>query len=163
VFEGYGQHDSQECINTVLDFIHEDLYRKEKKPYVEQTESEGKTDQEASIESWNKHVYRNESIILDLFHGQFKSTICCNQCDRISITFDPYLMVQVPIPSIRYEQISAYYIQYDMNKEEYTNHKLVFKMRDEDTLDDCRTYIEKVYGFNRSGFLISLVSDMLMS
>lgn len=44
VFEGYGQHDSQECINTVLDFIHEDLFRKEKKPYVENNEADGKTD-----------------------------------------------------------------------------------------------------------------------
>lgn len=34
-FQGYGQHDSQECINTVLDFISEDLYKREKKPYVE--------------------------------------------------------------------------------------------------------------------------------
>lgn len=44
VFEGYGQHDSQECINTVLDFMHEDLYRKERKPYVENNEAEGKSD-----------------------------------------------------------------------------------------------------------------------
>ena len=34
-FEGYGQHDSQEFINTVLDFMSEDLFKKEKKPYVE--------------------------------------------------------------------------------------------------------------------------------
>ena len=47
----------------------EDLYKLEKKPYVEQTESEGMTDEEASLISWNKHIYRNESIILDLFHG----------------------------------------------------------------------------------------------
>jgi ubiquitin C-terminal hydrolase len=93
VFEGYGQHDSQECINTVLDFMHEDLYRKDKKPYVENNEADGKSDQEASVESWNKHVYRNESIILDLFFGQYKSQTNCNQCDRISIVFDPFLMV----------------------------------------------------------------------
>jgi ubiquitin C-terminal hydrolase len=77
-FEGYGQHDSQECINTILDFMSEDLYKKEKKPYVEQTESDGKTDEQASLEAWNKHVFRNESIILDLFHGQFKSTVDCS-------------------------------------------------------------------------------------
>ena len=58
-FEGYGQHDSQECINTVLDFMSEDLYKQENKPYVEQTDAEGKSDSEASIEAWNKHVYRN--------------------------------------------------------------------------------------------------------
>ena len=33
-FEGYGQHDSHECISTVLDLMSEDLFRKGKKPYV---------------------------------------------------------------------------------------------------------------------------------
>lgn len=47
-FEGYGQHDSQECINTILDFMTEDLYKKDKKPYVEQTDADGKSDAEAS-------------------------------------------------------------------------------------------------------------------
>ena len=50
-----------------------------------------------------------------------------------------------------------------MNKPEYSNYKLELKIRDEDTLDDMRTMIEKIYGINRSSFLISLVSDMLMS
>ena len=34
-FHGYGQHDSHECINSILDLMSEDLYRKGKKPYVE--------------------------------------------------------------------------------------------------------------------------------
>ena len=40
-FAGYGQQDSHECINTILDLLGEDLYRKGKKPYVEQDEVEG--------------------------------------------------------------------------------------------------------------------------
>ena len=47
-FEGYGQHDSQECINTILDFMTEDLYKKDKKPYVEQTDADGNSAAEAS-------------------------------------------------------------------------------------------------------------------
>lgn len=50
-----------------------------------------------------------------------------------------------------------------MNKDEYANYKLVFKMRDEDTLEQMRHMIEKIYGINHSGFLISIVSDMLIS
>mmetsp|Transcript_38637 Transcript_38637/g.58802 ORF Transcript_38637/g.58802 Transcript_38637/m.58802 type:complete len:218 (-) Transcript_38637:1696-2349(-) len=76
-FDGYGQHDSQECINTVLDLMYEDLYKKEKKPYIEISDKEGRSDAEASAEAWNKHIFRNESIICDLFHGQFKSTLNC--------------------------------------------------------------------------------------
>jgi ubiquitin C-terminal hydrolase len=68
-FSGYGQHDSHECINTILDLMGEDLYRKGKKPYVPDTENENKTEEEVAEEAWNKHLLRNESIITDLFHG----------------------------------------------------------------------------------------------
>lgn len=160
-FEGYGQHDSQECINTILDFMAEDLYKKSKKPYVELTETEGKTDEEASLEAWNKHVYRNESIILDLFHGQFKSTLVCSICSRISITFDPFLMVSVPIPIIKYEKITAYMIQYDMNNEKYNNYRMDIKgVKDTDTICDFRALIERTYGFGADSFLIVWVCDM---
>ena len=36
-------------------------------------------------------------------------------------------------------------------------------MRDEDNLEQMRHMIEKIYGINHSGFLISIVSDMLVS
>ena len=68
-----------------------------KKPFVEMTEAEGMSDEEASKIAWNKHLYRNESIIADLFHGQYKSTLICSICKRISITFDPFLMAALPI------------------------------------------------------------------
>jgi ubiquitin C-terminal hydrolase len=67
-----------ECINTILDFMSEDLYKQDKKPYIQVDESEGKSDQDASNEAWNKHIFRNESIICDLFHGQYKSTLICS-------------------------------------------------------------------------------------
>ena len=68
-FQGYGQHDSHECINTVLDFLGEDLYRKGKKPYIDMDEDEELSQEERAKDSWNRHLYRNESIITDLFHG----------------------------------------------------------------------------------------------
>ena len=88
----------------------EDLYKQAKKPYVEHSDAEGKTDEEASLEAWNKHLYRNESIICDLFHGQFKSTLICSSCQRISITFDPFLMASLPIPNVRYVTIDMFHI-----------------------------------------------------
>ena len=102
----------------------EDLYKKTKKPYVEQTEADGKSDVQASLEAWNKHVYRNESIITDLFHGQYKSTLVCSICDRVSVTFDPFLMVSLPIPQVKWEALDCYHIQYDQNSENYQNYKL---------------------------------------
>lgn len=53
----------------MLDLLSEDLYRKQKKPYVETTEAGDRSDEDAAREAWLKHLVRNESIIVDLFHG----------------------------------------------------------------------------------------------
>jgi len=38
------------------------------------------------------------SIIVDLMQGQYKSTLQCPKCKRVSITFDPYMSIPLPIP-----------------------------------------------------------------
>lgn len=43
-FSGYGQQDSCELINYMLDLMHEDLNRVKKKPYVEMRDSDGRPD-----------------------------------------------------------------------------------------------------------------------
>jgi len=42
---------------------------------------------------------RNDSVILDNMCGLYKSTLSCPDCKKISITFDPFFSVSVPIPS----------------------------------------------------------------
>ena len=43
-FSGFGQQDSCELINYVIDLMHEDLNRVKKKPYVEMQDSNGRPD-----------------------------------------------------------------------------------------------------------------------
>ena len=93
MFKGYHQHDSSELITFLLDGIHEDLNRVKTKPYVETKDSDGRTNFVVAKESWLNHLARNQSIIVDLMHGQYKSTLKCPKCERLSVTFDPYLMV----------------------------------------------------------------------
>lgn len=52
--------------------------------------------------SWKAFTARNKSIIVDLMYGQLKSTVKCAECDKISITYDPFLTLPLPIskPSI---------------------------------------------------------------
>lgn len=138
----------------------EDLYKQTKKPYVEQTEAEGKNDTQASLEAWNKHVYRNESIIVDLFHGQFKSTLVCSICDKISITFDPFLMVQLPIPLTKWEKFECYFIQYSQNQETYSNYRLhINRLRETDRVADFRMRVHELYGIDPNSFLMGWVFD----
>jgi ubiquitin carboxyl-terminal hydrolase 4/11/15 len=96
-FSGYGQQDSCELINYVLDLMHEDLNRVIQKPYVELTDSAGRPDSIVSTEHWNGFLARNRSIIVDLMYGQLKSTVKCLVCENISITFDPFLTLALPI------------------------------------------------------------------
>jgi len=41
---------------------------------------------------------RNDSIIRDLFYGQYKSQVECPECKEVSVTFEPFLTLQLPIP-----------------------------------------------------------------
>lgn len=96
-FAGYGQQDAAELLNFILDLIHEDLNRVKKKPYVEAPESDGRPDDELSDEYWKGFLARNQSIVVDLMYGQLKSTVRCLECHNISISFDPFLTLSLPI------------------------------------------------------------------
>ena len=112
-FSGYAQQDSNEFLIYILDKLHEDLNKVNNKPYIEiEAKKDNETDLEASNRWWNCHKKRENSIIVELFHGQFKSTILCNFCGRISVDFDPYSFLSLPIPSGRYE-IKLKYFPYD--------------------------------------------------
>ncbi|CAK84745.1 unnamed protein product (macronuclear) [Paramecium tetraurelia] len=105
MFKGYQQHDSSELITFLLDGLHEDLNRVKKKPYVESKDHQGRPDVEVAKEGWENHLARNQSIIVDLMHGQYKSTLKCPNCQQISITFDPFLTVGLGIPNRKQKSI----------------------------------------------------------
>jgi ubiquitin C-terminal hydrolase len=96
-FQGYQQHDSQELIAFVLDGLHEDLNRITNKPYVPSIEANGRPDIEVANEAWRAHLSRNQSIIVDLFHGQFRSEVSCPDCSKVSVTFDPFMYLSLPL------------------------------------------------------------------
>ncbi|MBN3275710.1 UBP19 hydrolase, partial [Polyodon spathula] len=90
-FTGYAQHDAQEFMAFLLDGLHEDLNRIQNKPYTETVDSDGRPDEVVAEEAWQRHKMRNDSFIVDLFQGQYKSKL-------VSITFDPFLYLPVPLP-----------------------------------------------------------------
>ena len=83
------------------------LRRITKKPYVEITDSNGRQDALVADEHWSAHKRRNESFIVDTFQGQLKSTITCPKCPKISITFDPFMYLSLPLPvnTTRYVEV----------------------------------------------------------
>jgi len=96
-FSGYGQQDSAELVNYLLDLIHEDVNRVYEKPYVEMSDNSNRPDSVVAKEYWDGFRARNSSIIVDLMYGQLKSTVTCLTCSRVANAFDPYLSVCLPI------------------------------------------------------------------
>ncbi|XP_026954437.1 ubiquitin carboxyl-terminal hydrolase 4 isoform X3 [Sagmatias obliquidens] len=97
-FSGYQQQDSQELLAFLLDGLHEDLNRVKKKPYLELKDANGRPDAVVAKEAWENHRLRNDSVIVDTFHGLFKSTLVCPECAKVSVTFDPFCYLTLPLP-----------------------------------------------------------------
>ncbi|KAK7257573.1 hypothetical protein RIF29_31634 [Crotalaria pallida] len=98
-FSGFNQHDSQELLAFLLDGLHEDLNRVKCKPYIEVKDDDGRPDEEVADEYWHNHLARNDSIIVDVCQGQYKSTLVCPLCKKVSVTFDPFMYLSLPLPS----------------------------------------------------------------
>ncbi|GAO13887.1 uncharacterized protein UV8b_03877 [Ustilaginoidea virens] len=103
-FSGWSQQDSQEFLGFLLDALQEDLSRIKKKPYIEKPDS---TDdminnpaaiREMAEKVWDITCRRDDSVIADLFTGLYKSTLKCPECGKISITFDPFNNLTLPLP-----------------------------------------------------------------
>ncbi|KZT18330.1 cysteine proteinase [Neolentinus lepideus HHB14362 ss-1] len=118
-FSGYQQHDSQELVAFLLDGLHEDLNRIKKKPYVEKPDWEGGGEKELvelGKNSWDGYLLRNDSVIVDLFQGQYRSTLVCPECQKVSITFDPFMYLTLPLPVKKKWRHEIYYVPWDLSK-----------------------------------------------
>ncbi|XP_053545389.1 ubiquitin carboxyl-terminal hydrolase 4 [Bombina bombina] len=112
-FSGYQQQDSQELLAFLLDGLHEDLNRVKKKPYLELKDANGRPDSVVAKEAWNNHLLRNNSIIVDIFHGLFKSTLVCPECFKVSVTFDPFCYLTLPLPMKKDRTMEVFLVRGD--------------------------------------------------
>ncbi|KAK4683648.1 ubiquitin carboxyl-terminal hydrolase 8, partial [Tremellales sp. Uapishka_1] len=104
-FSGTDQHDSQEFLSFVLDGLHEDLNRvRIKPPPVEMTPEreaalENLPPEVASEKEWQIYRMRNDSLIVDLFQGQYRNRLECLTCHKTSTTYDAFMYMSLPVPS----------------------------------------------------------------
>lgn len=115
-FSGYQQQDSQELMAFLLDGLHEDLNRIRKKPYVELKDAGNRPDKVVAKEAWDNYKLRNDSVIVDLFHGLLKSTVQCPECSKISVTFDPFCYLSLPLPVKKERQLEIFWVPLDPSK-----------------------------------------------
>ncbi|RVE73386.1 hypothetical protein OJAV_G00049000 [Oryzias javanicus] len=112
-FSGYQQQDSQELLAFLLDGLHEDLNRVKKKPYLALRDAEGREDEIVAKEAWKNHRLRNDSVIVDIFHGLFKSTLVCPECSKVSVTFDPFCYLTLPLPMKKDRTMEVFLVRSD--------------------------------------------------
>uniref|UniRef100_A0A667ZBV9 Ubiquitin carboxyl-terminal hydrolase n=1 Tax=Myripristis murdjan TaxID=586833 RepID=A0A667ZBV9_9TELE len=112
-FSGYQQQDSHELLAFLLDGLHEDLNRIRKKPYIQLKDADGRPDKVVAEEAWENHIKRNDSIIVDIFHGLFKSTLVCPVCSKVSVTFDPFCYLTLPLPMKKERTLEVYLVRLD--------------------------------------------------
>ncbi|QRW03468.1 ubiquitin carboxyl-terminal hydrolase [Ceratobasidium sp. AG-Ba] len=143
-FSGYQQHDTQEFLGFLLDGLHEDLNRVLKKPYVEKPEwpEEGggrEVEARLATETWEGYKKRNDSIIVDLFQGMYKSTLVCPECAKVSITFDPFMYLTLPLPITKTWRHTVHYVPWD-------THKPALAVQIEVPKDSSYGYLKKIFG-----------------
>lgn len=64
-------------------------------------------------EAWRNHLRRNDSVIVDTFHGLFKSTLVCPKCNKVSVTFDPFCYLSVPLPVSKERVMEVFFVSLD--------------------------------------------------
>ena len=154
MFSGYQQQDTQEFLNYLLDGLHEDLNKVINKPIVVQDESDNPDEIKSKI-YWRNFLRRNQSVLVDLFYGQFKSTLICpnEECKNISITFDPFLNLSLPLPQpVQAYKIDAYFI-FDNNDLKILKIELSFYEK-EISCFDLRFKIAEILNIHPFSFIV---------
>lgn len=143
----------------LLDGLHEDLNRIKKAPYVEMPDFDDNgaaTHVNASL-AWDCHLRRNDSLILDTFYGQFKSTCVC-PCGRVSVSFDAFNHVSLEIPQL---QQSTVWLNFMVIGRSGGSAAVRYGMgiRRGSVVQDMRQALSRTFGLPTSHILICEFSD----
>ncbi|KAK7909668.1 hypothetical protein WMY93_014352 [Mugilogobius chulae] len=151
-FSGYQQQDSQELLAFLLDGLHEDLNRVKKKPYLALRDAEGRPDEIVAKEAWTNHRLRNDSIIVDIFHGLFKSTLVCPECSKVSVTFDPFCYLTLPLPMKKDRTMEIFLVRSDPQSRPTQYRVIVPKLG---TVADLCSALSKLCGFPAENMMVA--------
>ena len=154
-YKGYIEQDAQEFLAYLLDILHEDLNKVIDKPYIGENNSyENLNDKIKSQIEWFNYLKRNQSFIVDLFYGQFKTIIICPniECQYCKNKFETFQMVSLPIVSkLNFINIKCFFIFYDISIKPI---KIDVELSSDDTVLELRKIIGKILNIHPMSFLI---------
>ena len=133
-FRGRSQQDTHEFVTFLIDSLHEDLNRVNNKIYIAKEERDLSDEIKSKIE-WNNFLRRNQSILVDLFYGLFKSTVSCSICNKSCIDFNTFSSISVNLKNNNKKENSA-----EKNKE---NDKNTFSNQKDESTNNASMELEK--------------------
>ena len=93
-FVSFAQNDCEEFLHTLFDLLHISI----KKNCSVQLKDNITDDLIIDCsKKWNKSYEKDYSYIIDRFYSQMITSTKCNECDHISNTIDPFLLLQLVI------------------------------------------------------------------
>jgi len=96
--------------------------------------------------------------VSDLFYGQFKSKLVCSECQSISISFDVFSTVSMPIPQPP-KIIKFYYVPYDPEESGSVNYDCTITIRVTESVWKFREVIAEYLKIPFDSFLIAKVAS----
>ena len=89
-----------------------------KKPFTEvlSTNSLDVDFEKMSRDSWVQFLSRNFSFITKNFFAQFRSQITCRECQKISLSFEPYQIISLAIPTTITQTLAVFLISPHQSK-----------------------------------------------
>ena len=113
--------DCHEFLSFLLNSLHENLNlvsNSQKTDKKEKSQGPNESDKEASERFWKANLQKDNSIIVDLFHGQFKSVVTYVNCKTKKITYEPFIYLGLPIPSF-YQNVTFKFVSKDYKVHNY--------------------------------------------
>ncbi|ODV59513.1 putative ubiquitin-specific protease UBP12 [Ascoidea rubescens DSM 1968] len=105
LFHSYKQQDSQEFLSCFLNCLKKNINQSFNQPITQPSNiSNEKAKNSAEIKKlfdiyFSNYKSQNNSIIDEMFVGIYKYTYTCSNCGNVSINFDPFVDLGLPLPS----------------------------------------------------------------
>ncbi|KAI5711727.1 hypothetical protein M8J75_002717 [Diaphorina citri] len=107
---------------------------------------------------WQSHLADNQSILVDLFQGQFKSTVVCSGCQFVSITYEPFMYLSVPLPYAMEQQICVTFVPTSVQGSDVSPIQCLVTVNKQDRVSHIKQSVCKVLGI-QSDLLLAEVLD----
>lgn len=92
------QADAAECLQYLLEGMHDSLYRQVRITVQGEARSVKEAEYVKAFQSWASFFGKEYSPIVEKFYGQSQIAIQCQTCKTTSTRYEPWLMLKAPIP-----------------------------------------------------------------